>query len=104
MSADKKGWSKLADTHCDISKRRPHHEVEDPGLQLEDVGWREHHPSSGQDKEEDGRKEGQEGFIQAAVLQSVIAVSPAKPEEARGSALAEESQHVKESCTYFRTL
>ncbi len=59
---------KSAGAHRDISKGCPHHEVEDPGLQLKDVGWREDHPSGGQNKEEDGRKEGQEGLIQAAVL------------------------------------
>lgn len=74
-----------ANTHCDIGECRPHHKVEDPGLQLEDVGWREHHPSGGQDEEEDGRKEGQKSLIQAAVLQSVIAVSPAKPEKVKGA-------------------
>lgn len=76
---------KLADTHCDISEGCPHHEVEDPGLQLEDVGWREDHPNGGQDEEEEGREEGQEGFVQAAVLQSVTAVSPAKPHRVKSS-------------------
>lgn len=70
-----KNVEKSADTHRDISKGCPHHEVEDPGLQIEDVGWREHHPCCGQDKEQDRRKEGQEGFVQAAVLQRVTAVS-----------------------------
>lgn len=67
--------------HRDISEGRPHHEVEHPGLQLQDVGWREHHPDGGQDEEEDGREEGQEGFVQAAVLQSLTAVSPGKTTE-----------------------
>lgn len=65
------------DAHRDICKGRPHHEVEDPRLQLEDVGWGEDHPGCGQDKKQEGRQEGQEGFVQAAVLQSVAAVSSA---------------------------
>lgn len=64
-------------SHRDVSESCSHHEVEDPGLQLKDVGWRVHHPNGGQDEEEDGREEGQESFIQTAVLQSVTAVSPA---------------------------
>lgn len=67
-----------ADAHRDISEGCPHHEVEDPGLQLEDVGWRVHCPSCGQGKEEDRRKEGQEGFVQAVVFQRVAAVRSAK--------------------------
>ena len=71
----------MTNTHRDVREGRPHHEVEGPGLQLEDVGWREHHPDGGQEEEEDGREEGQEGFVQAAVLQSVTAVSPANHRE-----------------------
>lgn len=76
---------KSSDTHRDVSEGCPHHEVEGPGLQLEDVGWREDHPDGGQDEEEDGREEGQEGFVQAAVLQSVAAVSPAQPQRVKRS-------------------
>lgn len=77
---NKKLWcvKKSADAHRDISEGCPHHEVEDPGLQLEDVGWRVHCPGCGQDKEEDRRKEGQEGFVQAVVFQRVTAVRSAK--------------------------
>lgn len=46
-------------THCDIGKSCPHHEVEDPGLQVKDVGWRVDYPQSGQDKEKERRKERQ---------------------------------------------
>lgn len=66
---------KSPDSHRDICKSRPHHEVEDPGLQLQDVGRREHNPSSGQNKEEDRRKEGQESFVKAVVFQRVTAIS-----------------------------
>lgn len=76
---------KSAGTHRDVSEGCPHHEVEDPRLQLEDVGWRKDHPSGGQDKKEDGRKKGQEGFVQAAVLQSVTAMSSAKPQRVKSS-------------------
>lgn len=71
--------------HRDISEGCPHHEVECPGLQFEDVGWRVDHPNCGQDEEEDRREEGQEGFVQAAVLQSVTAVSSAKPQRLKSS-------------------
>lgn len=76
---------KSADAHRDISEGCAHHEVEDPGLQLEDVGWREDHPGGGQDEEEDGRQEGEEGFVQAAVLQSVAAVRSAKTQSSESS-------------------
>lgn len=76
---------KTADAHRDVSEGRPHHEVVDPGLQLDDVGWRADHPNRGQDKEEDGRQEGQEGLVQAAVLQSVTAVSSAKTRRLKSS-------------------
>lgn len=63
-------------THCDIGERRPHHEAVHPGLQLQDLGRGEDDPGGGQDEEEDGGQERQEGFVQAAVLQSVAPVSP----------------------------
>lgn len=66
---------KSPDTHRDICKSRPHHEVEDPGLQFQDVRRREHNPGSGQNKEEDRRKEGQESFVKAVVFQRFTAVS-----------------------------
>lgn len=87
---------KSADTHRDVSEGCAHHEVENPGLQLEDVRWRENHPSGGQDKEENGRKEGQEGFVQAAVFQSVTAMSPAKLQRVTGS-----EHWVKQHCCNF---
>lgn len=73
-----KVWCKTEespDAHRDICKGRPHHEVEDPGLQLQNVGRREHDPGSRQNKEEDRRKERQESFVKAVVFQRVTAVS-----------------------------
>lgn len=64
--------------YSDIGKSCPDHEVVYPGLQLQDIGWREDDPGGGQHKEEDGGKERQEGFVQAAVLQGVAPVSPEK--------------------------
>lgn len=55
-------------SHRYICEGRSHHEVEDPGLLLKNIGRREHHPNGGQDEEEKWRKEGKEGFIKAAVL------------------------------------
>lgn len=68
-------------THCDIGKSCSNHEVVDPGLKLKDAGWRVDHPNGGQHKEEDGRKERQESFVQTAVLQSVTPITPEKPQE-----------------------
>ena len=76
---------KSADSHRDIGECCPHHEVVGPGLQLKDVGWRKHHPNGGQDEEEDRREEGQEGFVQVAVLQSVTAISPETPQGEKSS-------------------
>lgn len=74
---------KSKDTHSDVGKSCPHHEVVDPGLQIQDVGWRKDDPSGGQDEKEDGREEWQESFIQTAVLQSVAPVSPENPQRAK---------------------
>lgn len=101
------GKTKSAYAHRDIGEGCPHHEVEDPGLQLEDVGWRVHYPSCGQDKEEDRRKEGQEGFVQAAVFQRVTAVSSAKPQNDSKDFRAELCEIIivdNEKLTYLRTL
>lgn len=65
-------------THGDVGEGGAHHEVEDSGLQLQDVGWGEDHPDGGQHKEEHRRQEGQEGFVQVAVFQSVAPVSSKK--------------------------
>lgn len=53
----------------DVGKGRAHHEVEDPGLQLDDIGGRKLCPNCGQDEEEDRREEGQKGLVQAVVFQ-----------------------------------
>lgn len=46
-------------TYRDVGKSCPHHEVEDPGLQLQDVGWRVDHPNGGQHKQKKRREERQ---------------------------------------------
>lgn len=90
--------------HRDVSEGCPHHEVEDPGLQLQDVGWREHYPGCRQDKEEDRREERQEGFVQAVVFQRVTAVSSAT-ESKELRMLPEIIPNIKnEMLTHFRTL
>lgn len=94
-----KAQIKKKHTHRDISKGCPDHEVEDPGLQLKDLRWRVNHPNCGQDKEEDGRKEGQEGFVQAAVFQSFTAMSPAKLKRVMGSVTWVKQHH----CTFINT-
>lgn len=71
-------FTDAADAHRDVGEGRSHHEVEDPGLLLQDVGGREDHPHCGQDEEEDGGEEGQEGFVQAPVLQRVTAMTSEK--------------------------
>lgn len=50
---------KKSHTYRDVGKSCPHHEVEDPGLQLQDVGWRVDHPNGGQDKQKKRREERQ---------------------------------------------
>lgn len=98
-----KTCEKSPDAHRDICKRRPHHEVEDPGLQLQDVGRREHDPGSGQNKEEDRREEGQESFVKAVVLQRVAAVSSAT-EGSRQSDGGQIQEYRGKLLAYFRTL
>lgn len=48
-----KAHEKSAEAYRDVSESCPHHEVEDPGLQLDDVGWGELRPNCRQDKEEE---------------------------------------------------
>lgn len=67
----------------DVGEGRAHHEVEDPGLQLDDVGGRELRPNCGQYEEEDRREEGEEGLVQAVVFQRVAAIRSAKQKRGR---------------------
>ena len=65
-------------THGDVGEGCSNHQVEDPGLLLDDVGGRQHHPEGGEEEEEDRGEEGEEGLVQTAVLQSLAAVTPGK--------------------------
>lgn len=55
----KKKEKEKSHTYRDVGKSCPHHEVEDPGLQHQDVGWRVDHPNGGQDKQKKRREERQ---------------------------------------------
>ena len=64
------------ETHGDVGEGRPDHEVVGAGLQLQDLRGGEHHPDGGEDEQQHGGEEGQEGLVQVAVLQRVVAVGP----------------------------
>lgn len=67
----------------DVGEGRAHHEVEDPGLQLDNIGGRKLCPNCGQDEEEDRREEGEKGLVQAVVFQRVTAICSEKQEKRR---------------------
>lgn len=76
-------FQEVGGAYRNVRKGCAHHEVEDPGLQLDDIRGRKLRPNCGQDEEEDRGEEGEKGLIQAVVFQRVTAIRSGKQQKRR---------------------